>query len=108
MRDHLACHHPAHIGFSAWIADHRRSAPHQNDRDMARALHMRHRHQLYEMADMEAAVRENSPGFFTRLGNSLSAGWNGVLEFFLQVVKLWPLWVVLALVIVGLRRLRRK
>ena len=61
-----------------------------------------------EMADMEAAVRENSPGFFTRLGNSLSAGWNGVLEFFLQVVKLWPLWVVLALVIVGLRRLRRK
>ena len=61
-----------------------------------------------EMADMEAAVRENSPGFFTRLGNSLSAGWNGVLEFFLQVVKLWPLWVVLALVIVGLRRLRGK
>ena len=61
-----------------------------------------------EMADMEAAVRENSPGFLTRLGNSLSAGWNGVLEFFLQIVKLWPLWVVLALVVVVLRRLRRK
>jgi hypothetical protein len=61
-----------------------------------------------EMADMEAAVRENSPGFFTRLGNSLSTGWNGVLEFFLQVVKLWPLWMVLALVVVATRRLRRK
>ena len=34
-----------------------------------------------EMADMEAAVRENSPGFLTRLGNSLSAGWNGCLLY---------------------------
>jgi hypothetical protein len=61
-----------------------------------------------EMADMDAAVQQNSPGFFTRLGKSLSVGWHGVLEFFLQVVKLWPLWLVLALLVVMVRRLRRK
>ena len=61
-----------------------------------------------EMADMEAAVRDNSPGFFTRLGKSLSVGWYGVLEFCLQLVKLWPLWVVLLLAVVAVRRLRRR
>lgn len=60
-----------------------------------------------EMADMEAAVRDNSPGFFTRLGKSLSVGWYGVLEFGLQLVKLWPLWAVLLLGVVVIRRLRR-
>ena len=59
-----------------------------------------------EMADMEAAVRDNSPGFFTRLGKSLSVGWYGVLEFSLQLVKLWPLWLVLILGVVVIRRLR--
>ena len=59
-----------------------------------------------EMADMEAAVRDNSPGFFTRLGKSLSVGWYGVLEFSLQLVKLWPLWLVLILGVVVIKRLR--
>ena len=54
-----------------------------------------------EMADMEAAVRDKSPGSFTRLGKSLSVGWYGVLEFCLQLVKLWPLWVVLLLAVVA-------
>ena len=61
-----------------------------------------------EMADMEAAVQQNSPGFFARLGKSLSVGWYGVLEVCLQLVKLWPLWLLLALVIVAVRRLRRR
>lgn len=60
-----------------------------------------------EMADMEAAVRDNSPGFFSRLGKSLSVGWYGVLELCLQLVRLWPLWVVLLLGVVVIRRLRR-
>ena len=61
-----------------------------------------------EMADMEAAVRDNSPGFFSRLGKSLSTGWYGVLELCLQLMKLWPLWVLLALAIVVVRRVRRR
>ncbi|MEP6906730.1 MAG: DUF4349 domain-containing protein [Pseudoxanthomonas sp.] len=61
-----------------------------------------------EIADMEAAVRDNGPGFFTRLGKSLSAGWFGLLEVALQVIKLWPLWLVLLLGVALARRWRRK
>ena len=61
-----------------------------------------------EMADMEAAVRDNSPGFFTRLGKSLGAGWYGVLEVCLQLVKLWPLWLLLLVGVLILRRIRRR
>lgn len=60
-----------------------------------------------EMADMEAAVRENGPGFFTRFGKSLSTGWFGLLEVALLAIRLWPLWLVLALAIVLIRRFRR-
>ena len=59
-------------------------------------------------ADMDAAVRQNSPGFFTRLGKSLSAGWYGVLEVCLQVVKVWPLWLLIVAIVLAYRRLRKK
>ncbi len=61
-----------------------------------------------EMADMQAAVRANGPGFFARLGKSLSVGWFGLLEAALQVVKLWPLWLVAAIGIFLVRRWRGK
>jgi hypothetical protein len=61
-----------------------------------------------EMTDMEAAVRDNGPGFFSRLGESLRAGWFGFLEVGLMLIRLWPLWLVLALGWFGLRALRRK
>ena len=61
-----------------------------------------------EMADMEAAVRENGPSFFSRLGGSLRAGWFGLLEIALVLIRLWPLWLVLALGWFVLRGLRRK
>ncbi len=61
-----------------------------------------------EMADMEAAVRQNSPGFLTRLGKSLATGWYGVLEVCLQLVKLWPLWVLLMVGAWAVRRIRRR
>ena len=61
-----------------------------------------------EMADMEAAVRDNGPGFLTRLGKSLSTGWFGLLEIGLLLVRLWPLWLLLALGVLAIRRLRRR
>ncbi|HEY5972350.1 MAG TPA: DUF4349 domain-containing protein, partial [Pseudoxanthomonas sp.] len=33
-----------------------------------------------ELTDVEAVFAKNSPGFFSRLGNSLSVGWYGVLD----------------------------
>ena len=61
-----------------------------------------------EMADMEAAVRDNGPAFLTRLGKSLSTGWFGLLEIGLLLVRLWPLWLLLALGLLAIRRLRRR
>lgn len=60
-----------------------------------------------EVSDVEAVVREHSPGFFTRLGASLRSGWYGVLEVFLQAIKLWPLWLLLVFGMFAWRRLRR-
>ncbi|SDR15946.1 DUF4349 domain-containing protein [Pseudoxanthomonas sp. CF125] len=61
-----------------------------------------------EMTDMEAAVRDSGPGFFSRLGDSLSAGWFGLLEVVLVLIHLWPLWLALTLGWLALRALRRK
>jgi hypothetical protein len=61
-----------------------------------------------EMTDMEAAVRDNGPGFFSRLGESLRAGWFVLLEVGLVLAGLWPLWLLVALGWLALRTLRRK
>ena len=54
MRDYFARHHPPHIGFSAWIADHRRAAADENNRHMSGALHVRHCHQLDKVPYVQA------------------------------------------------------
>lgn len=61
-----------------------------------------------EMTDMEAAVRDSGPGFFSRLGDSLRAGWFVLLEVGLVLAGLWPLWLALAVGWFVLRALRRK
>lgn len=61
-----------------------------------------------EMADMQAAVRDSGPGFFSRLGESLRAGWFGLLEVGLVLAGLWPLWLAVAVGWLALRALRRK
>lgn len=61
-----------------------------------------------EIADMEAAVRDNGPGFFTRLGDSLRTGWFVLLEVGLVLAGLWPLWLAVAVGWFVLRTLRRK
>ncbi|HOU98094.1 MAG TPA: DUF4349 domain-containing protein [Bacteroidales bacterium] len=34
-------------------------------------------------------------GFWSKIGKSLSGGWNGLLWFFIGVLYLWPLWIIL-------------
>lgn len=34
-------------------------------------------------------------GFWSKIGKSLSGGWNGLLWFFVGVMYLWPLWIIL-------------
>ncbi|MET0581514.1 MAG: DUF4349 domain-containing protein, partial [Pseudoxanthomonas sp.] len=61
-----------------------------------------------ELTDVEAVFEAHSPGFLPRLGSSLRVGWYGVLEAFIQLVKLWPLWLLIVLGTWTYRRLRRK
>ncbi len=46
----------------------------------------------------------SGPGFFTRIWKGLVKGWEGVLEFFVAIAYLWPIWIVIALVIIWIRR----
>jgi hypothetical protein len=61
-----------------------------------------------ELTDVEAVFAENSPGFFSRLGNSLSIGWYGVLVILIELIKLWPLWLLAAVTVLAYRRFRKK
>ena len=57
MLDGFLRHHLAHIGFTGRIADHAGASAEQCDWHMPRALHMRHDHDLHEMAHMQAIRR---------------------------------------------------
>lgn len=46
----------------------------------------------------------SGPGFFSRIWKGLVKGWEGILEFLIALVYLWPLWVVLILIIFYFRR----
>jgi Domain of unknown function (DUF4349) len=57
-----------------------------------------------EMVDTDAVFRKHGPGFFVRLGEALRTGWNAVLDVFLALMHAWPLWLLLAIAGVLLRR----
>ncbi|MGL4767740.1 MAG: DUF4349 domain-containing protein [Formosimonas sp.] len=50
-----------------------------------------------EYADLNAAVLENRPSFFQRLGQSLATGWYAILDIILLGANIWPLWIALGL-----------
>lgn len=57
---------------------------------------------------------ENTPSFLQRLKRSISMGWNGIVTFFLFLIRLWPLWILIVIgfylwrYIVKLRKDRKK
>ncbi len=57
-----------------------------------------------EMIDAEAVFEKHSPGFFTRFFDALRVGWYGVLDLLLALLQVWPLWVFVVLVVMGIRR----
>ncbi len=57
-----------------------------------------------EMIDVEAVFQKHSPGFFTRLFDAMRVGWYGVLDLFIGLTNVWPLWLILGLGLYGLRR----
>lgn len=56
-----------------------------------------------QQPDLDDALHRDQPGFFTRLGHSLSTGWHGLLAVLVALATLWPLWLVLAGLVAGVR-----
>lgn len=50
----------------------------------------------------------NRDGFFERLKQSVSKGWFGIVDSLLFAIKIWPLWVVLALIITLWKKLSKR
>ena len=71
------------------------------------SLHQSPRIRQAELIDTEAVFAQNSPGFFSRLGNSLSVGWYGGLDVLLALLQIWPLWLVLFAATWAWRRWRK-
>ena len=61
-----------------------------------------------ELTDVEAVFEQNSPGFFARLGSSLSVGWHGALNLLVEFAKLWPLWLAAIAAVLAYRRFGRR
>jgi len=45
--------------------------------------------------------------FFKRLKRSISNGWFGFVDFFLFLIKIWPFWIILAIIIYTWRRVKK-
>lgn len=52
--------------------------------------------QFYENLDNVSKQPDRS--FGSRMGEALSWGWNGLVNFFLGIIYLWPLWLILGFI----------
>jgi hypothetical protein len=53
-------------------------------------------------------IPESRTKFGEELKISLSGGWYGLIDFFLFLIKIWPFWIVLALILFSIRKVRQK
>ena len=60
-----------------------------------------------ERPDVGAILEREGPGFFSRAGAALAAGWSGMLEVLLVLAALWPLWLVVGVALLAWRTRRR-
>lgn len=61
-----------------------------------------------ERADVDSLYRQARPGFFSRMGENLRDGWEGLLEFLLGLASLWPLMLIIGAIGTAIWRLRRR
>lgn len=57
-----------------------------------------------ESVDTDAMFDSHRPSFFVRLGVALRAGWYVVLDVFVALMHVWPLWLLGGLGLWGLRK----
>jgi hypothetical protein len=61
-----------------------------------------------ELVDVDSVYRQSRPGFFSRLGEQLRGGWEGLLEFALGLAGIWPVLLVAGVLAPVLWRLKRR
>lgn len=57
-----------------------------------------------ESIDTDAMFDSHRPSFFARLGDALRTGWYAVLDVFVALMHVWPLWLLGGLGLWGLRK----
>ncbi|MDQ3056872.1 MAG: DUF4349 domain-containing protein [Pseudomonadota bacterium] len=60
-----------------------------------------------ELIDVDAAFRQHRQGFFVRLGESMAAGWYGILDVLVALMALWPVWLEVLVGALAYRRYRK-
>jgi hypothetical protein len=60
--------------------------------------------QQAEVPNIDAMIEANSPGFFAQLWDAMSDGWKGFLTLIIMLSYAWPLWLLLAVGVYGIRR----
>lgn len=61
-----------------------------------------------EMDDLDAAIRAEGPGFWTRINQALQGGWRGLQTAAIVAIALWPLWIVVAVALLLVRAWRHR
>lgn len=61
-----------------------------------------------ERVDVDSVYRQARPGFFSRLGEQLRGGWDGLLNFFLALALIWPLLLMTGAVGAVVWRVKRR
>ncbi|AXI01850.1 DUF4349 domain-containing protein [Aquirhabdus parva] len=70
-------------------------------------IHQPNKVRKTESNDLNRVVAESRPNFFKRLADSLLIGWYGVVDFLIEFMKVWPLWLFIGLVTFGIYRFRK-
>ncbi|HNV83000.1 MAG TPA: DUF4349 domain-containing protein [Arenimonas sp.] len=61
-----------------------------------------------EVDDVDAIAKEIRPGFFSRMFSAVSVGWYALLDIVIDVIAIWPLWLLIGLVVFAVKRFRKK
>ncbi len=61
-----------------------------------------------EVDDVDAIAKAIRPGFFSRMFSAVSVGWYALLDIVIDVIAIWPLWLLIALAVFLVKRFRKK
>jgi len=61
-----------------------------------------------EVDDVDAIAKAIRPGFFSRMSSALAVGWYALLDIVIDVIAIWPLWLLIGLAVFAVKRFRKK